>query len=258
MMIDVTSQMKENEIIVTVPLATMLTIDCVPASFVDLFPDGISIHGILAAFLTHGDTDSLKQWDAWRKVWPSRQDFEDSMPILWPEHLRVSNSTFRSSPPASHITLPPSASGLWNSIRKEPVDVDYESRHQNVLAQQEKRLQDAWRNIVSVFPGTDWDTFSYHWLILNTRSFFYVTPGEKRPDDWNDAIALVPFADYFNHVDDAVSGNVVSHFLQNLRREADINCVKHCEVNFDGQKYTFKSTQRHGNCLKYQTIAWVK
>ena len=207
-MTDVTPRMKENEIIVTVPLAAMLTIDCVPRSFVNLFLDGKSIHGILAAFLTHGDPDLLKRWDNWREVWPTRQDFEDSMPILWPEHLRASNTTFHSKPPSSRKTLPPSVSGQWNWIDKKSEDIEYETRHQNLLAQQEKRLQEAWRNVVSVFPDTDWDTFSYHWFILNTRSFFYVTPGEEAPEDWNNAIALVPFADYFNHVDGAVSDTV--------------------------------------------------
>jgi len=53
------------------------------------------------------------------------------------------------------------------------------------------------------------------------RSFFYVSPGKDEPEDWNDAIALVPFADYFNHDDKAP-----------------------CEVNFDGEFYTFKASRQ--------------
>jgi rhamnogalacturonyl hydrolase YesR len=90
-------------------------------------------------------------------------------------------------------------------MRKTPVDVPYESRYQNLLAQQENRLQQAWKSVLSVFPDMDWDKFSLNWLILNTRSFYYVAAGEKRPEDWNDAIGLVPFADYFNHSDAGVS-----------------------------------------------------
>ena len=136
-------------------------------------------------------------------------------------------------------------------MHKEPVHVEYETKYQNLLARQEKRLQDAWTNVVSVLPDTDWDTFSYHWLILNTRSFFYVKDGEKPPEDWNDAIALVPFADYFNHVDDAVSGYITTA-SSNLRNETD-TIVKHCTVNFDGEKYTFKATQQYGNYQKHRT-----
>jgi hypothetical protein len=197
---------------VTVPLATMLTIDSIPRSFADMFPAGTPIQGVLAAFLTHGDATLLKKWDTWFKVWPPRQNFEYSMPILWPEHLRVSNSKFHESSQTNPIILPPSASGMGNLIRRMPVDVEYETRNLNLLAQQEKRFQHAWKNVLSVFPDTDWDTFSYYWLILNTRSFFYVTPGEKAPEDWNDALALVPFADYFNHDVDAVSEHAYADF----------------------------------------------
>jgi hypothetical protein len=62
-------------------------------------------------------------------------------------------------------------------------------------------LHKAWSSIVSVFPDVDWDTYSYNWLIVNTRSFYYLMPGQKPPEDRNDAMALLPFADYFNHSD---------------------------------------------------------
>lgn len=97
------------------------------------------------------------------------------------------------------INLPPSAFGRWNSIRKASADVGYEDKYQNVLFHQEKRLQDAWNSVLFAFPDTDWDIFSYHWLILNTRRCYC------SPEDWNDAIALVPFADYLNHAGNAIS-----------------------------------------------------
>ncbi|KAN0082170.1 hypothetical protein V8E54_003468 [Elaphomyces granulatus] len=54
--------------------------------------------------------------------------------------------------------------------------------HQNLLAQQEKRLQDAWKN---VFPDTIWEVY------------FYLQPGEEPPEDR-------AFCGYVNHVDGAV------------------------------------------------------
>ncbi|KAH3044542.1 hypothetical protein KXW83_005812 [Aspergillus fumigatus] len=199
-----TRNIGEGEVMIAVPLDLMITIDSIPATFTKQFPPGTSIHGILAAFLTEGDHEFLKRWDLWRKVWPSRKDFEDSMPILWPEELRRSNSEFQKAPCERPFLLPPSASGIWNSFKTSQRDRKFESKSQNLLAQQEKRLQDAWRNVLTVFPNMDWDKFSFHWLILNTRSFYYVKPGQEPPEDWNDAIGLVPFADYFNHSDDAV------------------------------------------------------
>ncbi|RAL04794.1 ribosomal N-lysine methyltransferase [Aspergillus ibericus CBS 121593] len=220
-----TRTIKNNEIMLTVPVNLMLTIDSIPSSFTSQFPSGTSIHGILAAFLTHGDPSLLRDVEPWQKVWPSFDEFEDSMPVLWPEHLRVSNSSYganSSSSAEGKVLLTPSISGKWNSFAKEPLGVDYDTRYQNLLSQQEKRLQDAWAHVVTVYPETEWKTFAYYWCIINSRSFYYVSPGKDEPEDWNDAIGMVPFADYFNHVDDAA-----------------------CDVTFDGRKYTFKATRRY-------------
>ncbi|PYH96201.1 ribosomal N-lysine methyltransferase [Aspergillus ellipticus CBS 707.79] len=219
-----TRTIKANETMLTIPVSLMLTIDSIPGSFTSRFPPGTSIHGIMAAFLTHGDPALLAALDPWRKVWPSYEEFADCMPVLWPEHLRVSNSSYEPTNSESErkVLLPPSISGLWNSFSKEPVGVDYDTRYQNLLSQQEKRLKDAWTHVRTAFPETKWETFAYYWCIINSRSFYYVSPGEDEPEDWNDAIGMVPFADYFNHVDDAA-----------------------CDVAFDGKRYTFKATRRY-------------
>ncbi|KAJ6051501.1 uncharacterized protein N7446_006133 [Penicillium canescens] len=209
-----TRTIEANEIMIAVPVSTMLTIDCVPREFVDRFPHEASIHGILAAFLTHGDAGLLDYWAAWRKIWPSRQHFQESLPVLWSESPGGYDKR--------HITLPPSASGQWNKFPNLPCNLTNQDTYQNVLGKQQKRLHDAWEHVLSVFPTTDWSLFSYHWLILNTRSFYYVSPGKEPPDDWNDAIGLVPFGDYLNHADNAP-----------------------CEVVFDGQMSTFRATARH-------------
>ncbi|KAF7591908.1 hypothetical protein BBP40_000879 [Aspergillus hancockii] len=99
--------------------------------------------------------------------------------------------------------------------------LEYDTSHQNLLFQQEKRLHAAWDIVVSVFPDTNWETFSYHWLIVNTRSFHFLMPGQEPPEDRNDAMALLPFADYFNHSDIA------------------------CNVKFDGEKYVFRATKHY-------------
>jgi hypothetical protein len=177
----------------------MLTIERVPASFTSRFPAGTPIHAIVAAFLTNGNAEDLSPYELWRKTWPSRQDFEDSMPILWPSSLRVPGGQ---APGAT--VLPPSISGAWNTITKRKLEHEYETPHQNLLPQQEKRLQQAWDSVVAAFPDTDWESFSYHWLIVNTRCFYYLMPGEEPPEDSNDAMAMLPFADYFNHSNVAV------------------------------------------------------
>lgn len=186
---------QENEAIVRVPRQVMLTAEAIPSSFTEKFPEGTPIHALFAAYLCHGDPEDLEPYELWRKTWPTRKDFEDCMPLLWPETLRSS--------------LPPSISGRWRSINKRKAKLDYESPHQNVLVQQEQRLNKAWETVTAVYPGTDWEAFSYYWLVVNTRSFFYLMPGQDPPEDRNDAMALVPFADYFNHSDVAVCMRVM-------------------------------------------------
>ncbi|KAL2853907.1 hypothetical protein BJY01DRAFT_232081 [Aspergillus pseudoustus] len=197
---------QEDEVIVRVPQRVMLTVEAVPSSFASKFPEKTPVHAILAAFLCNGEPDGLEPYQVWRKTWPSRQDFEDCMPILWPENTYL---------------LPPSISGHWKRVQKRSLEFEYESSHQNILAQQKARLRNAWNSVLAVFPQTDWESFSYHWLIVNTRSFFYLMPGQEPPEDRNDAMALLPLADYFNHSDMA------------------------CNVMFDGQEYVFRAAKAY-------------
>jgi hypothetical protein len=168
----------------------MLTGEAIPSSFSSRFPENTPVHALLAAFLCNGEPKDLEAFQLWRKTWPSRKVFEGCMPILWQENSCL---------------LPPSISGRWKNVQKRKLEFEYESSHQNILAQQRMRLRDAWESVVAVFPETAWEAFSYHWLIVNTRSFFYLMPGHEPPEDRNDAMALLPLADYFNHSDVAVS-----------------------------------------------------
>lgn len=187
---------------VQVPTSVILTVDTLPTSFRDQFPEGTPVQAIMAAYLTHGSEQELSKYDLWRKAWPTRQDFEDSLPMLWPTAL--GGLTWPDNDPATRTqpnVLPPCISGRWNTIQKDPSTKKYETEHQNLLAGQEQRLGKAWADVTTVLPETDWRSFSYHWLILNTRSFYWVAPDQEPPEDRNDAMALLPFADYFNHSD---------------------------------------------------------
>lgn len=218
----------------------MFTPNSVPSSFISKFPEGMSVHALYTAFLTNGDSEDLEQYEPWRRTWPTRQDFEDGMPILWPSHLRGSSVPET----LSEISLlPPSISGCWTSIRKGKSECDYETTHQNLLAQQEGRLKHAWEVVRAVFPETEWETFSYHWLIVNTRSFYYLMPGEEPPEDRNDAMALLPFADYFNHSDVAVC---LGPFESSPRGLGFMLTASQCNVKFDGQEYVFRAAKHYG------------
>lgn len=130
------------------------------------------------------------------------------MPMLWPRSL--GGLTWPDSDDAADPVkesasqpnfLPPCISGSWNSIQKGVAIKEYETEHQELVMHQGQRLGKAWNDVVSVIPDIDWKSFSYYWLILNTRSFYWVAPDQEPPEDRNDAMALLPFADYFNHSD---------------------------------------------------------
>ncbi|KAJ5114689.1 hypothetical protein NUU61_000448 [Penicillium alfredii] len=223
-----TRNITSGETLLRVPVNVMLTADHIPSSFIEKFPEDIGVQTLFAAFLTHGTTEYLAEYEPWRKCWPSRRDFEDGMPILWPAALGGpkwpgngdDDDAQQDQAGGLPNSLPPCISGLWNSFQKTPTK-EYETYHQNLLAQQVQRLRKAWTDVVSVFPDTDWNTFSYHWLIVNTRSFYWVGPDQDTPEDRNDAMALVPFADYFNHSDVA------------------------CDVEFDDDGYLFRASKNY-------------
>ncbi|KAJ5233671.1 uncharacterized protein N7469_005437 [Penicillium citrinum] len=217
-----TEPIKSGEFVVKVPASTILTMDKIPAEFRDQFPEDTRVQAIIAAYLTCGSEEELSPYKLWFKTWPTRQDFEDSMPLMWPRSLGGLSwpdgaATDESATPCTNF-LPPSISGSWNSIEKGVPVKEYEADHQNLVEGQGQRLRKAWDDVVSAIPNIDWRSFSYHWLILNTRSFYWVAPDQEPPEDRNDAMALLPFADYFNHSD------------------------VECDVKFDEDGYTLSAT----------------
>jgi hypothetical protein len=201
----------------------MLTVDDIPTSFTEKFPEDTAVQGLLAAYLTHGEPEQLSKYDLWRNSWPSRQDIKDSMPILWPAALGGAQwPRGKDDIPASSEKpnfLPPSISGLWHTLQPGPRTRKHASDYQNILSGQTQRLSKAWMDVTSAYPETNWEEFSYHWLIVNTRSFYWVGKGQETPEDPNDAMGLVPFADYFNHADVAVRASSESPVLSALLTE---------------------------------------
>jgi hypothetical protein len=242
--------LQSGDFVVKVPTTTILTADKIPSEFRALFPEDTRIQAIIAAYLTCSSEEELAPYSLWFKTWPTRQDFEDSMPMLWPRSLGgltwPDSDDVADPVPASQVNfLPPCISGLWNSIQKGEAARQYETEHQDLVQQQGQRLGKAWTDVVSVIPDIDWKSFSYHWLILNTRSFYWVAPDEEAPEDRNDAMALLPFADYFNHSD--VEVRIFFFLLLRCTRIilSDLSNIFffQCDVKFDGDGYTLSATE---------------
>ena len=73
-----------------------------------------------------------------------------------------------------------------------------------ILHQQVRKLDKDFTALSKAFRLVSREEYVYHWLIINTRSFYCVAPGipSAAPDD---CMALCPFVDYFNHADAGVN-----------------------------------------------------
>ena len=105
----------------------------------------------------------------WRAVLPTKEDFEESMPLMWHPLLQT--------------LLPPASLSL--------------------LENQKKKLSLDWTTVSTAFPTLSYDHYLYNWLIVNTRTFYFTSRKikTKNPLNRDDCMALIPFADYFNHAD---------------------------------------------------------
>ncbi|SZF05253.1 unnamed protein product [Blumeria hordei] len=117
-------------------------------------------HGLLAAALASNTPP------AWSAVLPTRADLEASMPLCWPDALL--------------FHLPPAASQL--------------------LKEQAAKLRADWASVSSAINHIKQRHYRYNWLLVNTRSFYFVPPTQRhRPPAPSNCLALNPFADCLNH-----------------------------------------------------------
>lgn len=117
----------------------------------------------------------------WSATWPTPRDFEQYMPLHWPESMQRA--------------LP--------------------DQTQSMLAEQSSKFREHWQSYISHPDALEshFATYKYLWSIVNSRCFYWQRPQQamrrqkgshKRARtlpkvDSEDCMALVPFADYFNH-----------------------------------------------------------
>ncbi|KJF60315.1 uncharacterized protein CIMG_00433 [Coccidioides immitis RS] len=220
-----------GETIVSVPTSSLLTLDKIPSTFREKFQGDTPVQGIFAAYLACDD-DARSRYAPWRATWPTMRDFEDSIPLLWPKYLigtpgdelKGQGETTGRGQEVFPSLLPPSISGHFNlSNRVGRFSGDYTPDHQNLLENQRSRFRKAFSRVKLACPGINLEIFTYYWFATHTRCFFYVAKDSEVPEDRNDAMALCPFADYFNH-----SSNDPG-----------------CKASFDGDGYTFTATKSY-------------
>ena len=204
-----TSPTKADKTIVYVPNKHIFTTASIPESFLSQSArKDLPVHAQLAAYLAFGDI-SLDEWTA---TWPPLEDFTSGMPIFWnhwgssimfaldsgSEHppkrrrLTIDNS----QPSSPEISLSPLLTG-WTSTTST-----------QVLPKMVTKLISHIRLINTALPDllnqSNLHRFLHMWAIVNTRCFYYIPPSQsnkrqKAPSDPNEAMALCPFMDLFNH-----------------------------------------------------------
>ncbi|KAH9884026.1 SET domain-containing protein [Xylariomycetidae sp. FL2044] len=173
-----TRAIQPGDVILEVPMDCLRTISTVPKSIVRKLPN-ITVHGLFATDLALDTGTKYGPWDA---VCPRPQDFI-TMPMLWPAELQE--------------LLPGPA-------------------RENLRKQQAKFRQD-WSAVSSAFPDLTEADYQYSWILVNTRTFYYLDAKlKKKPKE--DHMCMQPVADLFNHGDEG------------------------CNVAFDQTGFTFKAT----------------
>lgn len=178
--------LQANEDVLTVPSALLRTLATTPKRVARNLA-GASVQALLAADLCLDDAALAAPW---RAVLPPRAALEAAMPICWPRELRA--------------LLPPTARRLCDGQRA--------------------RFDRDWALVAAAYPDgvvTRAD-FLYAWNLVNSRTFYHVTPQTETTLPRDDRIALQPVADLFNH---APQGG--------------------CSVAFDHADYTFTTTRPH-------------
>ncbi|KAH6874898.1 hypothetical protein B0T10DRAFT_610456 [Thelonectria olida] len=157
-----TRDIRANEVILSVPMKSLRTIDTVPKHITKAL-NGVSVHGILAAEMALDDSEDFKTW---RTVLPTREDLEAGMPMMWPKELQD--------------LLP--------------------SRARHLLDNQSANFRRECDTVLKAFPDLTRDDYLYSWVLVNTRTFYNSMPKMKTYPQ-ADRLVCMPAADLFNHAD---------------------------------------------------------
>jgi len=173
---------QKDKALVSIPAAALITHDT-PFVRDAKLPKDMTVYGAVAAALTLNHGSEYRWYRLWQDTWPTRKDFEESMPLCW-------NT-------AQQGLLPATAQDLLEKQRAK-----FES--DLVVVENEGRM--------AAELGKDWKGwYRYYWLVVNTRCFYWVyfrkaqqmaRKGKKLARD--ECLALVPWGDYFNHADHGV------------------------------------------------------
>lgn len=140
-----TRPIKKNTMIMRIPMSAVIepsaaAIPRATAKRLDKLDPPIRAHAKLAAHIAFGKLD--EGWESWQATWPTFEDFQSSLPLLWPERVRatwrrscerskqedtksksgtVNGGRTRAKTTCTHdneifAILPPAVAGIWATI----------------------------------------------------------------------------------------------------------------------------------------------
>lgn len=223
-----TARLRSGERIMHVPSSALLTSASVPFTFAGKeLRSKLPVHVLLAAYIAFGMMEKKKQeLQPWMATWPRVNEFTDSMCLFWPEMTRrpmtlrtggevddaksdASAVRRKGSQTTSHREttfqpVPQSLTGSWLGAKEattSPKFLDQQlTKFQSHLALAKKHFPthlDVSLSSASDSPALT--TFIHAWANVNSRCFYHVAPGKRAPKDSNEAMAMVPAMDLFNH-----------------------------------------------------------
>lgn len=157
------THLQAGDVLLSIPHSAVRTKRTVPEN-IHSFIDTISVQGLLATELM---MDTSQPRTMWKDSVPTKEEMRKAIPFMWDPMLQA--------------LLPEAASRL--------------------LAIQKQRLCSDWNSVSAALPTVSYADFIYNWFVVGTRTFYYTHPDIQEHLDPNECLALLPFADYFNHAD---------------------------------------------------------
>lgn len=199
---------------------------------------GMRVHSRLASWLAFDD-DAKKKHLAWMATWPALEDFKAGMPVLWPERCqeirppgaaqsKINGSingakkrkVQKTQESRGFAILPSGITGRWATLSADNLDTPT-----GLLAPQQKKFEGDLAAATEYFPELEdrsspqFQKFLHAWCCVNTRCFYYwrtwpirkngaskPTAPPEPPEDRDEAMAMCPGMDFFNHTSDEDGG----------------------------------------------------
>jgi hypothetical protein len=147
------------------------TLDTVPKDIIKAYPKDARVHGLLAAELA---LDASAKFAKWNAVVPTRDDIWAALPMTWDARLHLFLPKPARDLLRKQITKFARDWALFQQLQQQDPEEKKEKQHSQVDG---AAAADAPPPTSSALSR---DTYLYHWLLVNTRTFYHESPRHKR------------------------------------------------------------------------------